>query len=160
MSFLDEITIERECQLAEDTAEMVIEVDNYTRSLYSPENIYGFKPNQLEHPKIHFMVVRKDGQPIACAGIKIYDEDENDQYTEVKRMYVRQGYRGKGLAKHLLKVLEELSLSLGFPVVRLETGIHQPDAISLYQKVGYKSRGVFGDYRESTENVFFEKILN
>lgn len=159
MSFVDEVVIARECKLPQDTIDMVIEVDNYTRALYPPECCYGFKPHQLEDPKVHFLVARKNGEPIACAAIKIHDEDDNDRYTEVKRMYVRAAHRGKGLAQRLLRDLEDLSASLEFNQIRLETGIHQPDAINLYQKVGYQRRGVFGDYRESLENLFFEKFL-
>jgi len=48
---------------------------------------------------------------------------------------------------------------LGFSIIRLETGIRQPEAIVLYEKVGYKKRSVFGEYRVSDLNVFYEKLL-
>jgi len=155
----DNFDIEREEKLAPDTIDMVLEVDNYLRSLYPADCCYGFKPNQLEDPSIYFFVVRDNGFPIACAGIKIYGDDPDDRYAEVKRMYVRPSHRGKGLAKRLLNKLEGESKVLGFSIIRLETGIRQPEAIVLYEKVGYKKRSVFGEYRVSDLNVFYEKLL-
>lgn len=152
-------TVEREEKLAEDSAEMVLEMDAYVRTLYAPENVFGFLPHQLEDPHIYFFVVREEGKPIACAGIKVFDENPNDLFTEAKRMYVRPGHRGKGLAKMLLQKLEALTRELGFTVIRLETGIYQSDAIHLYEKQGYMRRGVYSDYRETTENLFYEKVL-
>jgi|EP01033_Poteriospumella_lacustris_P017805 putative acetyltransferase len=156
---MSEVEINRECKFPEDTAEMIDEVHAYTSSLYRPENVFGFKPSQLEHPKIHFLVARINGYPVACGGVKLYDENPDDVYCEVKRMYVRAAHRGKGLAKKILSLLEDQARAMGVRTLRLETGIYQPDAISLYEKVGYTRRGIYGDYKETDENVFFEKTL-
>ena len=55
-----------------------------------------------------------------------------DDYSEVKRMYTRPAARGLGLAKALLRRIEDEARAVGAPVLRLETGIHQQEAIGLY----------------------------
>jgi putative acetyltransferase len=45
----------------------------------------------------------------------------------------------------------------GIELLRLETGIHQPEAIGLYRKLGYRERGPFGAYRVDPLSVFMEK---
>ena len=44
-------------------------------------------------------------------------------------------------------------------VARLETGIHQPEALGLYRRLGYVERGPFGSYALDPLSVFFEKRL-
>jgi putative acetyltransferase len=153
------LQVARETILASDTIEMVMELDAYCRSLYAADCCYGFKPHQLEVPNIYFFVVRENGYPIACAGIMLCGDSPEERYTEVKRMYVRPQGRGKGIAKLLLNKLESQSRELGYSIIRLETGIHQVEAIQLYETVGYVRREVFGNYRVSDVNLFYEKPL-
>jgi len=156
---LDNFSIEREVKLADDTVEMVLEVDAYTRTLYPAECCYGLQPRQLEDPQIHFFVIRENGYPVACGGIKIFDDNADDCFTEVKRMYVRSQNRGKGLARFLLQHLETLSKELGFHIMRLETGVKQPDAIALYEKMGFSRCPTYGDYATNDVNLYYEKHI-
>jgi putative acetyltransferase len=39
----------------------------------------------------------------------------------------------------------------------LETGIRQPEALGLYERLGFVRRGPFGDYAEDPLSVFMEK---
>ena len=55
---------------------------------------------------------------------------------------------------------EDEARAAGMTVARLETGIHQPEAIGLYRKLGYALREAFGDYPTDDPNsVFMEKRL-
>ena len=80
-------------------------------------------------------------------------------YGEIKRMYVRPEFRGRGYAKQMLKHLEELATTRGFSKVRLETGISQPEAIGLYERNGYYKIPPFGDYWDDPLSFFYEKTL-
>ena len=53
-------------------------------------------------------------------------------------MYVRPQFRGTGLGKLMLKHLETFSRQQGTTVLRLETGIYQPEAMGLYVRMGYR----------------------
>ena len=80
-------------------------------------------------------------------------------YAEIKRVYVSPKARGLGLAKKLMDRIEAEALATGH-IARLETGIHQPEALGLYRRLGYVDRGPFGDYGDDLNSVFMEKILS
>jgi putative acetyltransferase len=83
----------------------------------------------------------------------------NDGWGELKRMFVRPALRGQGVAQGILAWLEASVRERGFAVMRLETGVLQPEALRLYERAGYLRRGPFGDYGPDPLSVFMEKHL-
>lgn len=61
--------------------------------------------------------------------------------AEIKRMYVRPRYRGRGLARALLMALEREAVGIGATVARLDTGPKQALAMGLYARSGYREIG-------------------
>jgi putative acetyltransferase len=59
----------------------------------------------------------------------------------------------------LLQFLEQQARQRGFTVLRLESGIHQPEALALYGRSGYAACGPFGSYHPDPLSVFLEKWL-
>jgi putative acetyltransferase len=55
--------------------------------------------------------------------------------------------------------IESHAIESGMPLVRLETGVSQPEALGLYRALGYHLRGPFGSYRDDPLSVFMEKSL-
>ena len=45
-------------------------------------------------------------------------------------------------------------------LLRLETGVLQPEALGLYRKLGYRERGPFGAYAADPLSVFMEKMTS
>jgi putative acetyltransferase len=80
-------------------------------------------------------------------------------YGELKRMYVPPESRGKGLGAALLGFLEQQAVAHDCRLLRLETGIRQPDALRLYARAGYVECAPFGEYRPDPNSVFMEKFL-
>ena len=80
-------------------------------------------------------------------------------YGEVKRMFVDERKRGLGTGRKLLEHLVMFARMSGLSVLRLETGIHQPEAIGLYERLGFERRAPFGDYREDPLSLFMEMPL-
>ncbi|MFP5042859.1 GNAT family N-acetyltransferase [Parasediminibacterium sp. JCM 36343] len=103
----------------------------------------------------HVVVAYIDGQPVGCGAIKEFEPAS----MEVKRMYVSPGYRGKGIATQLLLALENWAAGLGYAKCVLETGIRQPEAISLYLKNGYSITPNYGQYIGVENSVCFEKLV-
>lgn len=103
----------------------------------------------------HTVVLYVDDTPVGCGAIKAYDE----RSMEVKRMYVKPDYRGKGLAGTVLHELEQWTGELGFVSCVLETGIKQPEAIRLYSKSGYERIPNYGQYVGIDDSVCFQKQL-
>ncbi len=65
---------------------------------------------------------------------------------EVKRVIVAAHARGRGVATALMAWLDERALALGQPHLVLHTGDRQPDAIALYEKLGWRPVPVFPPY--------------
>lgn len=79
--------------------------------------------------------------------------------VEVKRMYVRDGHRGRGFARAILSALEEIAARRGYRTIRLETGGNQPEAIALYQSAGYQPIPCYGAHAGDPRSRCFEKQL-
>lgn len=128
-------------------------LDAYQLSLYPPESVYALDMNSLLQPNVLFAVARNlDGAAVGCGAIVVTPE-----YGEVKRMFVHPSARGQGVAQRLLGMLETEALARGCRQFMLETGPSQPEAIGLYQRLGYSVRGPYGDYRDDPLSVFMEK---
>ena len=80
-------------------------------------------------------------------------------YGELKRMYVPPEWRGRGLGAALLEFIEQQALANRRPVLRLETGNRQPEALRLYARAGFRECEPFGEYRPDPNSVFMEKML-
>jgi len=122
---------------------------------YPLESRHAFTVDKLLRQGVAFFVARLDGEPAACGGVKLFDSD----YAEVKRMYVRPIYRGRGLGKAVLNHLSDYAQQKEISVMRLETGIYQVEAIGLYESWGFQRRPPFGDYKVDPLSVYFEKRL-
>jgi len=108
---------------------------------------------------VRFFVARLNGLAVGCGGVAVFDD-----YAEVKRMYTRPVARGRGVAKALLRRIEDEARGAGRSVLRLETGTYQQEAIGLYERMGFRPRGPFSPYATMPAcnietSLFFEKVL-
>ena len=145
------ITLERPDSL--DALALIAELEAYLQPLYPAESQHGYSVEKLIAEAVSFFVIRENGTPAGCGGIKLF----GTEYGEIKRMYVRPAFRGLGLGTLLLDRLEDHARSQGVGLLRLETGIHQHAAISLYERMGFRRIPPFGEYWEDPLSVFFEK---
>jgi len=107
------------------------------------------------HDDVSYLVVVVDGRVVACGAWQALEPG----VAELKRMYVRPAYRGRGIARQLIVALEEEALAAERPVLRLETGTYLPAAIALYRSAGYVPIPVYGEYVGNPYSVCFEKSL-
>jgi ribosomal protein S18 acetylase RimI-like enzyme len=149
------ISIDPERPDTADASALVAELEAYLSPQYPPVSQHGLSVDQLIKEKVAFYVLRSDGKPAGCGGIQCFGTD----YAELKRFYVRPAFRNNGLGKNLLRHLEEFARAQGISVVRLETGIHQHEAIRLYEQAGYKEIPAFGPYAPDPLSAFYEKRL-
>ncbi len=90
-------------------------------------------PEELSPPRGAFLVGYLDGRPACCGGVKRLD----DRTCEIKKMFVVPERRGQGIARGLLRALEDEARRLGYETARLDTGPKQVNARGLYQSEGY-----------------------
>ena len=138
-----------------DAKALIKELDAHLNGLYRPENRHGLSIAALQENSVVFLVARWDGVAVGCGAVKFVQ----DEYAEVKRMYVTPRWRGRGVAQALLTHLEWLARQKGFRVLRLETGVHQPEAVRLYERAGFARCATFGEYTEDGVSLCYEKRL-
>ncbi|MFE9206194.1 GNAT family N-acetyltransferase [Micromonospora sp. NPDC007230] len=109
----------------------------------------------VTHDDIRYLVVVAGGRAVACGGIQSLDAETG----ELKRMYVRPAYRGRGIGRQLLAALEELAFRQGHTTLCLQTGTHLPAAIGLYRSCGYQPIPGYGEYVHNPYRVCFAKQL-
>jgi GNAT superfamily N-acetyltransferase len=140
---------------APDVAPLIEELEAYLEPLYPAESRHGLSIERLLREDVPFFVIRMAGEAAGCCGVKIFDTE----YGEIKRMYVRPSFRGLGLGTLMLNHVAAYARQHGVSVLRLETGIHQTEAIVLYKRWGFVQIPPFGDYRPDPLSMFFEKRI-
>ena len=136
-----------------DVLQLIEDLDAYQKPLYPAESHHGIDIEALSHPSVIFVAIRDEANDaVGCGAVVVTEE-----YGELKRLYVRPEYRGRGLAKRLLTFLEAKGLERGCRAFALETGIYQPEAHRLYERAGYVRCEPFGDYQPDPMSVFMWK---
>jgi putative acetyltransferase len=138
-----------------DAVALIEELDAHLADFYPSESRHGFSVEKLLRDGVVFFVTRADGQPAGCGGVLLVGDD----YAEIKRMYVRPAFRGRGLGQRMLDHLVARARAHGLSVVRLETGIHQREAIALYERSGFRRIPPFGPYWDDPVSRCYEKVL-
>ena len=73
---------------------------------------------------------------------------------------VHDHFTGRGIGRALMNHLEQLAIAGGAPRLILQTGDRQPDAVALYERVGYTPIPIYEPYIETIPNSFcFEKVI-
>lgn len=148
------ITLTRTDSTNTDFIELVKHLDAYLAKQDGDEHAFYNQFNKIVAIK-YVIVAHENGIPIGCGAIKEYA----DGIVEVKRMYTSPNVRGKGIATQILSELEKWAAELSYQKCILETGVRQPEAISLYKKCSYQIIPNYGQYLNVENSVCFEKEL-
>lgn len=101
----------------------------------------------------HAVVAYADGVAVGCGAFKAAEPGT----VEIKRMYVAEGQRRRGVAQAVLAELEAWAADLGYEAAVLETGKRQPEAIALYERCGYGPTPNYGQYVGIENSVCLRK---
>ena len=129
--------------------------DAYMASLYPAESNHMVDVRTLTQPHVTFLVARAEGRAVGCGAVV----RSADGWAEIKRMFVSPAARGRRVGRKLLEKLEAVAREKGTTVLRLETGISQPEALALYRSAGFREIEPFGDYRPDPLSLFMEKTI-
>jgi putative acetyltransferase len=147
--------ISRERPDSDDARLLITELDAYLIPLSPKESRHGYPVEKLINEDVPFFIIRDNGIPVGCGGVKLFGTD----YGEIKRMYIRPQFRGLGFAKLILDHLADYARSQGIAILRLETGIAQQEAIRLYERAGFQLIAPFGEYKPDPLSRFYEKRI-
>lgn len=149
------VIIEKETPCQPAVLRLLEQSDAYARSLYPAESNHLVDVSTLEKPSVAFFVARHAGEIVGCCALV----DAGDGTAEIKRMFVDPQARGLKIGRRLLERIENHGRETGLAVIRLETGIYQPEAIGLYRTAGYADIGPFGTYQPDPLSLFMEKKI-
>ncbi|NQX12600.1 GNAT family N-acetyltransferase [Microbacteriaceae bacterium VKM Ac-2855] len=118
--------------------------DDYHLGIYEPENFHRMDVADLEGEHVRVFVARDetDRSALGMAALVLGP----DEFGELKRMFVHDGARGRGVARRLLTAVEAYARVAGARILRLETGAPQVEAVGLYRATGFVDIDRFGPY--------------
>ncbi len=96
-----------------------------------------------------------DGEPAGCLILRMHSKEQ--AAGEVKRMFVRPAFRGRGIARRLLEALETFAAGHGFRWLYLDSKDDLVEAIRFYERSGYERCERYNDNPQAT--VFMRKAL-
>jgi putative acetyltransferase len=150
------LSIKQEDPAQSDVAELLRHGEAFSASLYPPESSHHLPLDALRRPEARFFVARDTkGTALATGALVLHDD-----WAEIKRMWVEEAARGRGIARRVLNALIAQTASAGIEILRLETGVASHAALALYEKTGFKRRAPFADYRPDPLSVFMERPVN
>ncbi|WP_196601011.1 GNAT family N-acetyltransferase [Pectinatus frisingensis] len=125
-------------------------------------NLVGGEENRADYipynalDDIHdVIVVYDEDNPIGCASFKKYD----NKCAEIKRVFIKEKYRGKGISQKLMAKLEGLAKNQGYSFFILESGEPLVAAMKLYYSIGYKVISNYGPYVDMKNSICMRKAL-
>ncbi|WP_084134597.1 GNAT family N-acetyltransferase [Paenibacillus harenae] len=152
---MDRINVVQVTPQNEHLHRLIAKLDQYLLTLYPPEDIFGLDFADPKLGDVVFMVAYWEGLPVGCGAIRPLDQGS----VELKRFFVDESYRNKGIAGALLTTLEARAAALGYRCVKLETGEALREAVGFYKKNGYRLIDRFGEYADSETSLCFGKAL-
>jgi len=92
-------------------------------------------PGHYAPPKGRLLLAEYDGQFAGCAALRELEED----ICEMKRLYLRPEFRGKGLGRAIAEHLIAEARQIGYTRMRLDTvePVMQ-DAVAMYRRLGFR----------------------
>ncbi len=154
---MSETIVEKLDPLQADVRALIAASDAFYLGLYPPESNHLESADDLTADNVLLVGCRVAGELAASGAARLMHDDGN--YVEIKRVFVLEKFRGRGLSQTIMRHLESELGRAGITLFRLETGIRQPEALNLYRKLGYREREPFGAYRPDPLSVFLEKRL-
>ena len=144
-------------RLSDDVDSLIQLSRDYQAQIYPAESINQDDPNYLVSGSMYFIGAYDGDKLLGIGGVKIMRGDGG--YGEIKNLFVDPQARGQGVSKIIMRALEDYLVKEKITLCRLETGVSQPESISLYRKLGYQDCGAYGNYADDPLSVFMEKFL-
>ena len=129
---------------------------DFTLSFQNFEDELKILPAMYGKPTGALLLAKSEGKYIGAVGLR---QIENEYTCEVKRMYIKPEYQGKGVGKMLMKSVLEEAKTMNYKTIKLDTlGPKMPAAVGLYKSFGFKETTPY-NYNPYEGVLYFEKVI-
>lgn len=108
------------------------EHDDFMIDFLGDDKVYYTRYSDSENIE-NVWVVYDAALPVGCIAFR----KKSDGVGEVKRLFIKSEYRGRGISKSLLSVLKDHAKTQGCHKLFLDTRITLEPAVSLYRSFGF-----------------------
>jgi GNAT superfamily N-acetyltransferase len=114
-------------------------------------------PGKYARPHGRLLLAHLDGKPAGCVALR----ELGDGICEMKRMFVPEAFRGRGVGRALAERIIAEGKEAGYRAMRLDTSRRQSEAMQLYERAGFRRIPPYYDLAEDVKDwlVFFELAL-
>lgn len=141
-----------------DVVNVFADIDRLINSLYPVATAQSLKLEELSEENVYAIGLKNEDGIIACGAI--VKQNDGVLYGEIRRLYVKPSYRGRGFSRRIMQNLLHYAGETKIPLIRLETGPKQTESISLYEDLGFERCASFGSYKDDPQSVFMELGLS
>ncbi|HWR11118.1 MAG TPA: GNAT family N-acetyltransferase [Rectinemataceae bacterium] len=111
-------------------------------------------PGKYSEPDGALLVAKAGGALCGCVALRKI----GDGICEMKRLFVRDAYKGRGVGKKLAQAIIEEGRAKGYRLMRLDTLESMKPALSLYRSLGFHETAAYV-YNPLEGAVYLEKTL-
>jgi putative acetyltransferase len=98
------------------------------------EKEYEGLPGEYAPPQGRLYLAKYNGASAGCVALRRLEEN----ICEMKRMYVKPAFRGKGIGRVMAETVISVARDIGYKRMRLDTIDTMKEAITLYTSFGFK----------------------
>lgn len=97
----------------------------------------------------YVIIAYNQAEAAGCAALRKYSDSD----VEIKRVFVRENYRGQNIGGLLLEQLISHAKKSGYKRIILETGSFLQDSLRLYFRYGFEQIENYGAYQNMKESL-------